>query len=77
VCSGRCIQGALIIRYQKSNDSVLGLALGRRDRLRVRVQRQPRRGMPKQILLNLYIGSKRPKDTLNTSVEMCESRFAY
>jgi len=40
VCSGRCIQGALIIRYQKSNDSVLGLALGRRDRLRVRVQRQ-------------------------------------
>jgi PAS domain S-box-containing protein len=63
VCSGRCIQGALIIRYQKSNDSVLGLALGRRDRLRVRVQRQPRRGMPKQILLNLYIGSKRPKDT--------------
>jgi hypothetical protein len=50
---GRCIKGALVIRYQKSNDSILGLALGRCDRLRVRVQRQPRRGMPKQILLNL------------------------
>src|SRR5438445_9543298 len=62
-CSGRCSQGARIIRNQKSNDCLLGLALGRRYRLRVRVQRQPRRGMPKKILLNLYIGSERPKDT--------------
>jgi hypothetical protein len=41
-CSGRCSQGARIIPNQKSNDSLLGLALGRRDRLRVSVQRQPR-----------------------------------
>ena len=60
-CSGRCSQGARIIRNQKSNDCLLGLALGRRDRLRVSVQRQPRRGMPEQILLNLYVSSKGPK----------------
>jgi hypothetical protein len=64
VCSGRCIQGALIIRYQKSNDSVLGASrlAGVTDCVYVSSV-QPRRGMPKQILLNLYIGSKRPKDT--------------
>jgi hypothetical protein len=54
---------ALIIRNQKSDDCVLGLALGGRDTLRVSVQRQPRGGKPKQILLNLYVSSKGPKQT--------------
>jgi len=52
--SGRCSQGALIIRNQKSNDCILGRTLGRRDGLRVRVQRQPRRGMPEQIVPTEY-----------------------
>lgn len=46
--------------------------------LRVRVQRQPRRGMPKRILLNLYVYRfQETEGYLNTSVEMCASRFAY
>src|SRR2546422_5164534 len=60
-------------RSSDLNDSVLGLALGRCDRLRVRVQRQPRRGMPKRILLNLYIGSERAKDTDRKSTRLNSS----
>jgi hypothetical protein len=44
-CSGRCSRGALIIGNQESNDCVLGLALGRRDRLRVSVHGRQRRGI--------------------------------
>jgi hypothetical protein len=42
-CSGRCNQGARIIRNQEPNDCILGLTLGRRDRLRVRVHGRQRR----------------------------------